>query len=1358
MLKKYIGAKRKETLDWLVGVWLKEGPPVCFLQGFPGVGKTDLARDFRELAEKQGEWQRAVINEIADRPTPSVIGSLTELSLLLSRQGLPEMERAFFEERVPNLASALERTPNPAFALEKALRRPVVIILDEAQRFFTAKSGAPPPEMIGILDYLRNRPNLRGRLLLLTDRIVEEARWSEWIPKRTLNKLEPDEAIEAFDTKLKEAEVRVEIPAGRLMELVRDLDYNPRAIEALVSALRYESLDEIIGSNPGLWAVRDREVSREFLEVLERDLMSRTLRHLDEVHIRRLRKLAVHRRSFKREALEKICRNKDEVSELRAVLTTRFLLNFYKGEVSVNPIVKEISLAHLRNDPAAFRQAHASAAEYHMRHFKAKQIVGSHSKLGGSFAELRYHLTQAGRLDELTSLSHRFTDHLKLEINSGSPVPSDREELDERIGVLAILLGNGGAKGLEYHLARCLTARGHPGDLERAIQHAELAVGRGASEEAWLQLIRLKARTAGIDAALPIVRAASAEMGVAAAPVYRLGADILGSVGRTEEAAALLRDGIAIIPPERGAFSLYQACADLLALAGRVDEAVALLGDGIKVIPPEQSAPLYQACADLLAVAHRTEEAMALLQVGIKVIPPEQSVPLYRACANLLTVAGRIDEAVALLRDGIKAIPPARGAFSLYQACADVLARAGRIDEAVALLQDGIRVVPREQGVPLYQACADLLAGSGRTGEATALLQSGIKAIPPARGAFSLYQACADLLAGSGRADEAMALLRGGIRVIPAEQSAPLYQACADLLAVAGRTDEAMALLQVGIKVIPPSAPLSQACADLLAGSGRGEEAMTLLQEGIRVIPAEQSAPLYQACADLLARSGRTDEAVALLRDRIKVIPPAQGAFSLYQVADLLARTGQTDEAVTLLRDGIKVIPPEQSVSLYQSLATLFCSQDRADQAVSLLREGLRNAPRASSRGSLELALINIARAGGSADELEAITKAVGAEALSREKLQLAEAYRCADAGDVRRAFSILATARAQFPHDLHLAAAEAFCCLVDRNPSKALDCLTSVPREEYRKIQPLRWLEAFIHVRREDIDSASEAVASLVGRPIAKPQEVTEAFLLRLWDQQETAQGSQYICGYFPVLPPQLSGGAAVVRRLPFAKPALSWIPAPVSAPPLARSTSPDVYVSYAWGEDTSEAGRQREEIVDRLCAAVADSGLLIGRDKERMHGGDSIERFAQEISRAARIVAIISEKSLNSQFCMAHELFRAFRRCDYQRVEFQEKVVALVMDDAKDIFKDNLSIIALAKTWRMRAEELRRELQSIDPERKSADLWVFLDLLEDMCPRLPAMLAALQDIVMKRGFNEIVKDGFREVIARLRPRAPAS
>lgn len=222
-----------------------------------------------------------------------------------------------------------------------------------------------------------------------------------------------------------------------------------------------------------------------------------------------------------------------------------------------------------------------------------------------------------------------------------------------------------------------------------------------------------------------------------------------------------------------------------------------------------------------------------------------------------------------------------------------------------------------------------------------------------------------------------------------------------------------------------------------------------------------------------------------------------------------------------------------------------------------------------------------------------------------------------------------------------------------------------------------------------------------------------------------------------------------------------LMWIvdriqtsPASESAPSITglqgNAATPDVYVSYAWGEDSSEPGRQREEIVDRLCETVRNTGRAIGRDKERLQAGDSIERFAQEISKAQRIVAVLSEKSLHSKYCMVMELYSAWRRCNHQVREFQEKVIALVMDDTKALLADDLQV---ARFWKEEYEREKASLQVVDPEHQSTMRWGYVNQLGEMCPKLPDMLGALKDIVMKRGFEQITEDGFREVISRLPP-----
>jgi hypothetical protein len=94
--------------------------------------------------------------------------------------------------------------------------------------------------------------------------------------------------------------------------------------------------------------------------------------------------------------------------------------------------------------------------------------------------------------------------------------------------------------------------------------------------------------------------------------------------------------------------------------------------------------------------------------------------------------------------------------------------------------------------------------------------------------------------------------------------------------------------------------------------------------------------------------------------------------------------------------------------------------------------------------------------------------------------------------------------------------------------------------------------------------------------------------------------------------------------------------------------------------------------------------------------------------------------------------------------------------MDDARPLLNNELALVELANQWRQKFEQLSAKLHGIDPNRKSHDLWRFVDLMGEMIPRLPDMLAALKDIVMKRGFKAIMDDRFKEVLDRLPPPAP--
>jgi TIR domain len=202
---------------------------------------------------------------------------------------------------------------------------------------------------------------------------------------------------------------------------------------------------------------------------------------------------------------------------------------------------------------------------------------------------------------------------------------------------------------------------------------------------------------------------------------------------------------------------------------------------------------------------------------------------------------------------------------------------------------------------------------------------------------------------------------------------------------------------------------------------------------------------------------------------------------------------------------------------------------------------------------------------------------------------------------------------------------------------------------------------------------------------------------------------------------------------------------------PGVVGDKEPDVYVSYAWGDESSDDAIKREEVVNQMCSALARTGRAVGRDKTVMQPGDSIDAFADKIAKAPRIVAVISEKSLHSKFCMVDEIYSAYQRSGFRRAEFQAKVIALVMDDAIPLLKED---IALARHWKEVYEKDRADLEAVDRERKSLERWAKVHRLGEMCDRILDMLDAIKDIIMPRGYENVARGNFQEVILRLPPK----
>jgi hypothetical protein len=201
------------------------------------------------------------------------------------------------------------------------------------------------------------------------------------------------------------------------------------------------------------------------------------------------------------------------------------------------------------------------------------------------------------------------------------------------------------------------------------------------------------------------------------------------------------------------------------------------------------------------------------------------------------------------------------------------------------------------------------------------------------------------------------------------------------------------------------------------------------------------------------------------------------------------------------------------------------------------------------------------------------------------------------------------------------------------------------------------------------------------------------------------------------------------------------------------ARNTQkPLVYVSYAWGDET-DAGKERELIVDKLCEVLKKyDGIKVGRDKSRQKFGDSIEGFAAEIAMADIMFAVVSKKYLRSYHCMVEELHQAFRRVNYNREEFGKKVCLVLLDDAEPDINVSQDLI---DHWDRLSQERDSKLQRTDPGKtKSPHGWSSLENIEAMKSRMIDMLSALTDPVLPRGYDQITLNDFQELRCLIRRR----
>jgi internalin A len=177
-------------------------------------------------------------------------------------------------------------------------------------------------------------------------------------------------------------------------------------------------------------------------------------------------------------------------------------------------------------------------------------------------------------------------------------------------------------------------------------------------------------------------------------------------------------------------------------------------------------------------------------------------------------------------------------------------------------------------------------------------------------------------------------------------------------------------------------------------------------------------------------------------------------------------------------------------------------------------------------------------------------------------------------------------------------------------------------------------------------------------------------------------------------------------------------------------------IFVSFAWGDDSSEDARKRTELIDRLCDTLGQHGWHILRDSNVLRSGELISGFMKRIGLADHVIVVLSNKYLRSPYCMT-ELYSIYQRSVGEKEDFLRRIIPLVLDDARfGTWRDRL---VYTKHWRAEFEEMEQHFKDLG----EADFRLY-KAMQDWHNRIGNMLAFVNDVLTPHGFDEIVKDDF--------------
>ncbi len=196
-----------------------------------------------------------------------------------------------------------------------------------------------------------------------------------------------------------------------------------------------------------------------------------------------------------------------------------------------------------------------------------------------------------------------------------------------------------------------------------------------------------------------------------------------------------------------------------------------------------------------------------------------------------------------------------------------------------------------------------------------------------------------------------------------------------------------------------------------------------------------------------------------------------------------------------------------------------------------------------------------------------------------------------------------------------------------------------------------------------------------------------------------------------------------------------------------LPASGKPAIYVSYAWGDDQSDAGRKREAAVEGLCGMLDRDGYQVLKDDRTLRPGSLISTFMKAIGRGGTVLVILSEKYLLSPYCMT-ELFYVHSRSLGEKEDFLKRVIPANVGDTGKIDEPRI-VRKYVEYWESKVAEWERDRKGLSLEKMQ-----LCNRIRQWCLVIGNILGFIADTVHPRDFDAIVKDDFaavREMLKRI-------